>query len=219
MNVYGVGPPRSGTTMLAECLSVVKPTVHECKLCAADGMMRNAWTEPERFENHEPHGAEVAFWFTPLVGMFDNSKIIHLWRPVDDWLNSMVGRWPFCDCHIGENKTCPGGLVEPHKGFDFGYWGSGRTPSAYLSLYKGYHMTLLELSIRRDTYVVKPEDIKWEDLLDYLEWPHTDEQVSQMYAIQQSKPNKGTPIDNHGVDVDESARSIERILQFKNRGG
>lgn len=166
MRVYGVGPPRSGTTMLAKCLSVVRPVKHERarkvnKLfeLICDAVVDDANDGTAFYYNGQ---YEVA-WYLTFAKPADFT--IYLKRPFEDWLDSMQARG-----YLDRGKA-PWMLGSDDPGW---VWDTYRKRAESLP----------------QVYITSPADVVWEDLLDYLGWDATDDQIAEMYRIQATRPNK-----------------------------
>jgi len=175
VNVYGAGPPRSGTSMLAQCLSIVRETHHECTVTPGAGapMHLAAWKggSPDiSVVGH--HGSEVAYFYTFVSGRL-GGKLIHLWRPPGDWVRSAIAFGMFDRDRLWKLRLDPpeGSVVEQA-----------------LWLWREYHGALL--ATRPDAYVITPDRIVWTDLLDWLGWDYTPEQICEMQVLQRQKPNR-----------------------------
>jgi hypothetical protein len=208
MNVYGVGPPRSGTTMLARCLSVVNETHHECRdafNADARRVNRRSWTRQPVTDAEVaaivPHPNEVAFWLC-FVSERLNGKVIHLWRPAEVWVRSAVA---FGLMRPERRRIWDGDL--PQISIP-----DGTQVEQLLWVYREMHSRVLEE--RPDAYITTPDRIVWTDLFKWLGWGATSEQVRRAQATQRVRPNRGNPWDGVVV-VDDETREVESALEAR----
>jgi len=183
MNVYGTGLPRSGTTMLARCLSVVQETHHECYARArmnedfsrAGKLMLDyrddRTTDVSVFEGHD---SEVAWYFTLAMPALDG-KWVHLWRPFETWLDAAL-RFdlldPLTPRRIGE-------LTDRWDGED--------RAATLTNMWVEFQEAALDNS---DNYIVTADRIVWPDLFDWLGWKYTEADIIAAQELQRTRPNK-----------------------------
>lgn len=167
MSVYGVGAPRSGTKMLAACLSVVRPTPHE----AARGsrvmwpLIRDAVIEcAQGGTSFRYLGEREVAWYLTFAEPPDHA--VHLWRPYGEWLRSMERR----------------GILGR------GAWMLGSDDPEWV--WAAYNRRALSLP---RVYTVQPGEIRWEPLLEWLGWSASPDQRARMREIQASRPNRSGP--------------------------
>lgn len=92
---YAVGPPRTGTLMMAACLAVLVPSHHEC-WAPEDGWLplddEACLSVPpslrDGYRRVPRHGAfESSCWLSDYAPWLQ-APVIHLWRPASEWLRS-----------------------------------------------------------------------------------------------------------------------------------
>ena len=206
MNVYGAGLPRTGTTMLAQCLSVVRETHHECPPMRGDGnepirgVIRRRLTG-DKTDDLTPfigHGSEVAFWYSYMLPDLPG-KYVALWRPYSSWMDAAL-RFDLLAVNRGGDR-----LLDQYD-----YWEGDTQQEKLRSMWVMNTTHLLSL----DTYVTTAERTEWSHLLDWLGWDYTQDDLAKMRAIQRSRPNAGTPA-QVGPSGDAETDTLERELEAR----
>lgn len=191
---YGAGPPRSGTTMLARCMSVIVPAHHECASDYKEMSRQNtdAWSGVVGdlvLPSHDIEAFESAFWYTFIAGRLER-PVIHLWRPAVSWIRSMYGK---------------GFDLVTHKSYFALNPPEGSRIERLCWLYNEYHRALLSISALR----VEPGKVPWEDVFDYCEISQPDaRRLEIVRTIESMRPNQG-----HNVQPLSKAASdkVERL--------
>ena len=177
MNVYGTGPFRSGTTMLAECLNIVREAHHECGTPRVSGPAGLAAWKGEQVDlaAFVDHGVEVAYWWTFVADRLEG-KVIHLWRPVSAWVPSSYVLGIYDE---GLTRPFVGAQLEPPEGLSL--------EARFAWLYREYHSFLLEN--RPDAYVTTPDRIVWSHLFSWLGWDVGEDVIRNVQGLQRMRPN------------------------------
>jgi len=205
VTIFGTGLPRSGTTMLARCLNVITPSVHhECRTIRNRGvdLYVRRWLGGENVEWTLPidMDVEVGFFWTFFADQFEG-KVVHMWRPVQTWLDSAMSfdLWP------------PGSRAEIWVGEGNSHLMDGDAVEWMLRAYRQHNEFILDNV--PNAYIISPDRIVWEDLLDWLGMDYTNEQIRSIQSLQRSRPNKAKKIvENISFVMDESTREVERRL-------